>query len=253
MLAEAQRSAHDNAFILRLPEIAAAQVIVLLRQGEIAAAARLAGQHDLPLSRARVLIAQGDPAAALAGLETVGRQMEALGWADERLRALVLQAVAQQALEHEGGTEVGAAEEGAAVRALGDALALAEPGGFIRLFVDEGPPMADLLSAAAAQGVRSDYVGGSWPPSSGRRRADDRHHPFRRPPPRVPRRRPDRSARASSTSCGWSPRACRTRRSAQRLFLALDTVKGHNRRIFEKLGVQRRTEAVARATELGLL
>jgi LuxR family maltose regulon positive regulatory protein len=38
-----------------------------------------------------------------------------------------------------------------------------------------------------------------------------------------------------------------------RLFLALDTVKGHNRRIYDKLQVQRRTEAVARARELGLL
>jgi len=38
-----------------------------------------------------------------------------------------------------------------------------------------------------------------------------------------------------------------------KLYLALDTVKGHNRRIFEKLGVQRRTEAVARARALGLL
>ena len=38
----------------------------------------------------------------------------------------------------------------------------------------------------------------------------------------------------------------------ERLFLALDTVKGHNRRIFGKLQVQRRTEAVARARELGL-
>jgi LuxR family maltose regulon positive regulatory protein len=37
------------------------------------------------------------------------------------------------------------------------------------------------------------------------------------------------------------------------LFLALDTVKGHNRKIFEKLGVSRRTEAVARARALGLL
>jgi LuxR family maltose regulon positive regulatory protein len=39
----------------------------------------------------------------------------------------------------------------------------------------------------------------------------------------------------------------------QRLFLALDPGKGHNRRIFEKLQVHRRTEAVARAGELGLL
>lgn len=38
-----------------------------------------------------------------------------------------------------------------------------------------------------------------------------------------------------------------------RLFLALDTVKGHNRKIFGKLDIQRRTEALARARELGLL
>ena len=40
---------------------------------------------------------------------------------------------------------------------------------------------------------------------------------------------------------------------SERLFLALSTVKGHNRKIFGKLQVQRRTEAVARARELGLL
>ena len=43
------------------------------------------------------------------------------------------------------------------------------------------------------------------------------------------------------------------REIGERLFLALDTIKGHNRRIFAKLGVQRRTEAIARAQELGLL
>jgi ATP/maltotriose-dependent transcriptional regulator MalT len=40
---------------------------------------------------------------------------------------------------------------------------------------------------------------------------------------------------------------------SERLFLALDTVKGHNRSIYGKLQVQRRTEAIARARELGLL
>jgi LuxR family maltose regulon positive regulatory protein len=43
------------------------------------------------------------------------------------------------------------------------------------------------------------------------------------------------------------------REISEHLFLALDTVKGHNRKIFDKLQVQRRTEAVARARELGLL
>jgi LuxR family maltose regulon positive regulatory protein len=40
---------------------------------------------------------------------------------------------------------------------------------------------------------------------------------------------------------------------SKRLYLALDTVKGHNRKIFTKLDVHKRTEAVARARELGLV
>jgi LuxR family maltose regulon positive regulatory protein len=43
------------------------------------------------------------------------------------------------------------------------------------------------------------------------------------------------------------------REIGDRLYLALDTIKGHNRRIYAKLGVQRRTEAIARARELGLI
>jgi len=43
------------------------------------------------------------------------------------------------------------------------------------------------------------------------------------------------------------------REISERLFLALSTVKGHNRSIFDKLQVQSRTEAVARARQLGLL
>ncbi len=43
------------------------------------------------------------------------------------------------------------------------------------------------------------------------------------------------------------------REISERLYIALSTVKGHNRVIYEKLGVNRRTEAVARARELGLI
>ena len=43
------------------------------------------------------------------------------------------------------------------------------------------------------------------------------------------------------------------REIGERLFLALDTIKGHNRKIFDKLQVDSRTEAIARAHELGLI
>jgi LuxR family maltose regulon positive regulatory protein len=43
------------------------------------------------------------------------------------------------------------------------------------------------------------------------------------------------------------------REISERLFLALDTIKGHNRRIFGKLSVQRRSEAVVKARSLGIL
>jgi LuxR family transcriptional regulator, maltose regulon positive regulatory protein len=257
MLAAAQRTAHDNAFTLRLPDIAAAQVLTLIRQGQVADAARLDKQYDLPLSRARVLIAQGDPAAALAVLEPMGRLMEARGWADERLRTLVLQAVARHALGEEDGTDEGRADEGAAgeraaARSLDAALALAEPGGFVRLFLDEGAPMADLLSAAVAQGTRPDYAGRLLAA-------------FQQGAKGVaPAFSPGSPAPGPSSSTGpLSQRELEVLRLVaqglsnqeigKRLYLALDTVKGHNRRIFEKLGVQRRTEAVARARELGLL
>lgn len=46
---------------------------------------------------------------------------------------------------------------------------------------------------------------------------------------------------------------CSNQEIADRLFLALSTVKGYTHTIFDKLQVQRRTEAVARARELGLL
>ena len=81
-------------------------------------------------------------------LEPWRQQVEAKGWEDERLKVMVLQAVALQA--H--------GEKDQAVQLLCDALALAEPGGFIRLFVDEGLPMAHLLSEAAAIGMMPDYI-----------------------------------------------------------------------------------------------
>ena len=148
VLDEAEAFVRQHHFMFRMPDVAAAQVLTLLRQGNLAQAAHLAETHDLPLSLARVHLAQGDPATALALLEPLRQQAEAKGWQDERLKVMVLQAVALQA--H--------GEKDKAVQLLGDALALAEPGGFIRIFVDEGPPMAALLREAAKRGFAPNYV-----------------------------------------------------------------------------------------------
>ncbi|MBE2235993.1 MAG: LuxR family transcriptional regulator [Anaerolinea sp.] len=242
LLAEAEEAARRNNFTLRLPEIAAAQVLALLRQGRVAAAAQVARQHELPLSQARVLLAQGDPAAALAVLEPYRQQVDARGWADEQLRAAVLQALA---LRLKGA-------RAAAVQTLAEALALAEPGGFIRLFVDEGQPMAELLAEAAGQGIRPAYVARLLAalddPTAGQRRPTAPPSSLPRPSPLIEPLSPRELEILRLIAQGLS-----NREIGQRLFLALDTVKGHNRHIFEKLQVERRTEAIARARELGLL
>ena len=81
VLDEAEAFVRQHHFVFRMPDVAAAQVLMLLRQGNLAAAAQLAQTHDLPISQARVHLAQDDPATALAVLEPVRQQAEAKGWA----------------------------------------------------------------------------------------------------------------------------------------------------------------------------
>src|SRR3989440_5717361 len=238
-LEEAEAFVHRHRFVFRMPDVAAAQVLLLLDLGHLAAAAHLAQTHDLPISQARVHLAQRDPSAALAVLLPWRRQVEAKGWADEQLKVMVLQA---GALHMHG-------DKDQAVHLLCDALALAAPGGFIRLFVDEGPPMAHLLSEVEAQGMMPDYVGKLL--AILKADAQKRAHTSSLPPP-AQRMFEPLSPRELEVlhlmAAGLS-----NQEMCERLFLALSTVKGHNRTIFGKLGVQRRTEAVARARALGLV
>src|SRR5215210_23965 len=241
ILAEAGQSVRQHDFVHRMPDVAAARVLTLLRQGNLAAAAELAQTHQLPISQARVHLAQGDPPTALAVLEPLRRQADSMGWEDERLKVIVLQALAHHA--H--------GEKDEAVRLLGDALAHAEPGGYIRIFVDEGIPMARLLSEAAAHGIMPDYISRLMAVFEAEAQiSEDRPHLPSAPP-------------AQSLTEPLSQRELEVlqliaqglsnREISERLFLALDTVKGHNRRIYGKLLVQRRTEAVAKARSLNIL
>ncbi|NMB89523.1 MAG: LuxR family transcriptional regulator, partial [Chloroflexi bacterium] len=147
---EAEQFARRYDFPRRLPAVAGVRGLALLRHGDVDGAARLAGQYELPILQARVYLAAGEAARALEVLETLCQQAQARAWADERLAAGLLRALACQA--------VGQVEQ--AVSGLGVALSLARPGGFVRIFIDEGAPMAQLLSQAAAAGIEPAYVAG---------------------------------------------------------------------------------------------
>jgi LuxR family maltose regulon positive regulatory protein len=239
ILAEADRATRQHDFMLQVPEVAAAQVLAFLRLGDVAAAAHVAQAHELPLSQARVHLAQGHPTAALAVLEPHRRRMAEKAWADQELMALVLLAVAVDAQ----------GEEARAVELLDEALALSEPGGFIRIFVDEGAPMARLLHRAMSQSLHPDYVRHLLAafPASGREQAAP--------------------SRAAAAAIGLAePLSSRelevldliaagltNQQVAVRLYVSLHTVKSHARNIYAKLGVSSRTQAAAKGRVLGLL
>lgn len=241
VLAQAAQAALQQKSSPHAPAIVAAQVLTYLRLGNVAAAAHLVQTHALPMSQARVLLAQGDPTAALAALAPYREQMEARDWQDERLKVMVLQAVALHA--H--------GDKDEAVHVLADALALAEPGGFIRLFVDEGEPMAQLLSDAVRRRVMPEYASRllaacrAEPQDS----ADTGHRRAAQPGGVLVEPLSQRELEVLRLVA----RGLSNRQIAYRLVIALSTVKGHNRVIFDKLQVQRRTEAIARARALGLL
>jgi LuxR family maltose regulon positive regulatory protein len=144
----------------------------------------------------------------------------------------------------------------AALLPLQHALVLAEPEGYVRIFLDAGPSMMQLLREASARKIMPDYT-------------DKLLAAFEAETRPVPAAGPGKSADKPDLPSGQplieplSPRELEVlhliaqglsnREIGERLFLALDTVKGHNRNIFDKLQVRSRTEAVARAHELGLL
>ena len=199
----------------------------------------MAQAHELPLSQARVHLAQGDPSAALAVLEPYRRRMAEKAWADQELMALVLLAVAFDAQ----------GEKAKAVELMDEALTLAEPGGFIRIFVDEGVPMARLLYEALARGVRPSYVRqllAVFPTEAAGRVA---------PPissgPRI--RLAEPLSRRELEVLPLIAEGLTNQEIAARLYLSLHTVKAHARNIYAKLGVSSRTQAVARGRALGYL
>ncbi len=176
---------------------------------------------------------------AMGLLERLLKAAEEGGRMGSVIEILVLQALAHEAQGDSPGALV----------PLERALTLAEPEGYVRIFVDEGLPMARLLYKALSQGVESDYI----------------HRLLAAFPVAEPEQTTSSQLRGPESEL-IEPLSARelevlqliaqglsNRQISERLFLTLSTIKGHNRIIFSKLMVQRRTEAVARARELGLL
>lgn len=189
------------------------------------------------LQFARLQLARNRAAAALDILQALLREAERQGRARRLHEILVLMALARN--------ETGSVE--LAVDCLERSLARAEPEGYTRVYIDEGPPMAKLLREAARRGVRKEYCQrllsalqqeerGQAPVSNGSEAG--LAEPL--------------SARELEVlqllAEGYT-----NREIGERLYISLSTVKGHNANIFGKLLTKNRTEAVARARQLGIL
>jgi LuxR family transcriptional regulator, maltose regulon positive regulatory protein len=244
-----------------LNPIPARRARLLLSQGDLDAAARWTEEAGLGagdesdfarepghLVLARVLLARGRPGPALALLD----RLHATAAAQDRVGSLIeIGALRALGLAVSG-------EEAAAVAALAEALTLACPQGYVRVFADEGPPMAALLArliAAQRTGPGSGSVPlsclariqrafdlGPAAPGSGSGSA----------PAAVPGLVEHLTSRELEVlgmlAAGKSNQAI-----ASQFFVTLDTVKKHVSHLLGKLGAANRTEAVTRARELGLI
>src|SRR5580692_11120587 len=232
---------------------------LLLSQGDVQEAARwtmTAGlspddEPDYPrepayLVLARVLLAQHDPGPACTLLQ---RLLDAAASQDRAGSVIEIQALRALALAARG-------DHADALGALTEALTLARRHGYIRVFADEGAPMRALLTQLAAARPGQQHAA---------RRIDPRYlaallracGPADAVPPRI---------RAAAAPPGLiEPLTGRelevlrlvaagksNQRIAHDLVVALDTVKKHVTHVLGKLGAANRTEAVARARDLGL-
>jgi LuxR family maltose regulon positive regulatory protein len=189
------------------------------------------------ITLARLLLARRvhEDRSLQLGLDLLERLLRAAE--DGGRTASVIEILILQALGHQARGDVHAA-----LLALSRALEFAEPEGYVRVFVDEGAPMAELLEAATRQAIAPAYV---------RRLLSSLGHAEARPAARQPLAEPlsGRELDVLRLLAGDldGPGI------AAELVVSLNTVRSHTKSIYAKLAVNNRREAVRRTAELDLL
>jgi LuxR family maltose regulon positive regulatory protein len=264
IVTEALRIARQCNVPIWLNRVEALQAQLWLAQGQLPAAVRWARscglrgdgpispqrEHDY-LVLARIRIAQGAVQTALRTLERIALAAQGDGRTERVIEALILMALAHQAR--------GRAEPARA--ALEQALLRAEPGGYIRTFLDAGAPLAELLRdmlmysrvpgyvaiLLTAFGGAADGGESKGPPNQASALAN--------PPPTtttseaLAEQLTTRELEILRCVAAGMPTAA----IATQCTVAASTVNWHLQNVYAKLGVRSRTQALARARELGLL
>ena len=231
-LAGIARSIQQNNYVHRIPELAAQQVVTLITQGRLEAAAQVAEKHALPIHAAQVFLARGDTSSALKKLEAFQAGTDTASWNQEQLKAMLLQAIA---IFEQG-------EKDRAVRLMDKVLTMTEPEGFVRIFVDQGIPMCRLLSETAVRGIMPRYINRLITAFKAEKQENEEIQGLIDP-----------LSQREIEVLELIAQGFSNHEIGEKLFLALDTVKGHNRRIFSKLEVKNRTMAIAKARSLTIL
>ncbi len=205
-------------------------------EGQDFVSARLRKYELLVL--ARLFILQGRAAEALDLLELLLDLARQLDRVDLKIEIQILNALAHQAID----------QDAQASAALAEALSLAEPGGYVRVFVDEGKPMARLLRQAAARGIAPVYVARLLE----NLRAESSEVEARPSPTGTTSLIEPLTGRELEVlrllAAGLS-----NPEIADELIIAVSTVRSHCKSIYGKLDVHKRWDAVQRAQELGLI
>jgi len=188
----------------------------------------------------RLLIAQGRPDQALRLLARLLATAEEYGRTGRAIEILALQVLAYQAF----------GDAGQALAALEQALTLAEPGGYVRTFVDEGKPMFELLRSLGARRsvVDTGYVSTLLDAFGPAGTADIVTEPEPEPghlPLEPLTQREMQVLRLLRTDLSVPE-------IAQELHISVNTVKTHVKRVYSKLDAHSRYEAIVRAEGLGL-